>query len=158
MDFKKIVEDLGLEAEHQIDLRWFLSHRGVVQGFPERLDSSDYLANSYQGIYRPHGYKYALSIRVSLDSPYRHGHFFSLRNDGWVFAYHPEMSEKDLQNLDQSWTILRISECQDNRVPLGILRQTGMSDKGKSQYEIMGLGIVVGKFGEYFVIASRVAK
>jgi putative restriction endonuclease len=154
MDFKKIVKDLGLEVEHQIDLRWFLSHRGVVQGFPERLESSDHLANSYQGIYKPHGYKYALSIRVSLDSPFRHGHFFPLGNDGWVFAYHPETSEKDLQNSDQSWTILRISECQDNQVPLGILRQTGTSNKGKSQYEIMGLGIVVGKFGEYFVLAD----
>ena len=154
MDFQDDLEVLDLDAEHQINLRWFLSHRGVVQGFPERLESGDLLANSYTGIYKPHGYKYALSVRVMLESAYKDGCFYPLGNDGWVFAYHQEMNPRNPQNSDQLWSNLCISQCQSNRIPIGVLRQIATVQKGKSQYEVMGLGIVVKKFDEYYVLAD----
>jgi hypothetical protein len=144
----------GLDAEHQSNLRWFAERRGVQQGFPERLDSGDMLVNSYKGIYKPHGYKYALSIRVMLDSPYEDGRFFPLGDEGWVFAYHQETNPKSPKNSEQFWTNQSLSLCQDNSVPLGILRQIETVQKGKSLYEIMGLGVVVSKFDKYFVISD----
>jgi putative restriction endonuclease len=154
MDVRKYLRDLLLDVEHQSDLGWFVERRGGFQDFPEMFDLGDLLSNSSRGIYKPHGYKYALSIRVLCESLYQDGQFYPLGSDGWVFAYHKDINLKDPQNSDQLWSNQSLASCRNDQIPIGIQRQTGSSQEGKSQYEIMGLGVVVGKFGDYFVLAD----
>ena len=152
MDFN--FEFQNLPERHQLGLRWFESNSGLVQHFPAALDQGQLLATKAKGIYKPADSNYALSIRIMLGSPYNDGEFFPLSVDGWVCAYHQENNPRDLVNSHEMFTNRGLQFCLDDKVPVGILKQTQSEEEGGSRYKVIGLGAVIAKIGSFFILTD----
>jgi hypothetical protein len=71
---------MGMDSEliarislaHRRRLAWFEEHQGEVSAFPGPLANGTplLLVSKPKGIYKPGNLAYALSIRITLDSPY----------------------------------------------------------------------------------------
>jgi len=152
MTFAFEIQDLP--ERHQLGLRWFQANEGLTLDFPDVLSSGQFLATKAKGIYKPADWLYALSIRIMLSSPYEDGEFFALRESGWVCAYHQEDDTRDLSKSNDLFTNRSLQSCLEEKVPVGILKQTQSKNDGGSKYKVIGLGAVIAKIGSYFVLAD----
>ena len=144
----------NLPERHQLGLRWFENNKGLVQHFPVAIDQGQLLATSENGIYKPADSIYALSIRIMLGSPYNDGEFFRLGLDGWVCAYHQENNPRDILNSHDLISNRGLQFCLNDKVPVGVLKQTPSENEGGSHYKVIGLGVVVARIGSYFVLTD----
>lgn len=120
-------------------LEWFVRHSGEVVNFPEPLPDGRLLVSRPKGIYKPRGWRHALSIRVMKDSPYPDGKL-RFRDDGtWFFNYHQE--HPDPASRDSLYTNLALLACIEDRVSVGVLVQLDDGADGRSRYQVLGLAL-----------------
>ena len=59
-----------LIEQHRSALEWFRAHEGRQVRWPTPLPDGTFLCNKAKGIHKPNRWKYALSIRQTLEGPY----------------------------------------------------------------------------------------
>jgi len=89
-----------------------------------------------------------------LESRYNDGEFFQIGEHGWVCAYHQQLTSTTLNESRNSYSNLALQTCLDEQVPIGILKQVQSQDSGGSRYLVIGLGAIVGKIDDYFVLCD----
>ena len=127
-------------GQHRIALSWFASRQGDRIGWPDKLSSGLFLANKAKGIHKPKDWDYALSIRVMLSSNYEDGNAEFGTGGRWHFRYHQEGDASD--GPTGEFTNRALLRNRDDGVPIGVMRQ--VSGKPNVQYEVLGLGRVIG--------------
>lgn len=138
----------GLPVRHRSALQWFMDHRGTNQPWPKPLPDGTLLASKAKGIYKPNWTRYALSVRQSLSSPYPDREPV-VRSDGtWSYLYFQETDEPEAR--DSAYTNRGLIACLEDRVPVGVIRQ--VSGKPRASYHVLGLAVVVGWEGGYFLL------
>jgi hypothetical protein len=127
--------------DHRRRLSWFGQHKGEV--FPMSglvLGEGVLLAFKPKGIYKPKGWEYSLSIRINRDSPYDDGGVEWLPGGGWRLRYYQE--NPDPADRDKAAGNRGLMKCKEDKVPVGVVRQTGHSGR-QSQYEVLGMATPV---------------
>jgi putative restriction endonuclease len=144
----------GLSENHQLRLRWFEVNKGETRPLPTAVETGQLLATHARGIFKPKDWSHALSIRIMLESRYKDGEFFQIGEEGWVCAYHQQLTSTTLDESRISYSNLALQACLDEQVPIGILKQVQSKDGGGSKYSVIGLGAIVGKIDDYFVLCD----
>jgi hypothetical protein len=138
----------ALPERHQSALQWFVDRVGTEQNWPNPLPDGTILATRAKGIYKPGWTQYALTIRQTLSSSYPDREPV-LRPDGsWSYFYFQE--NPDAESRDAEFTNRGLIECWRDKVPVAVMRQ--VSERPKSTYRILGLALVAGWGGGYFVL------
>ena len=144
----------GLSESHQLQLKWFEVNKGETRPLPTTVETGHLLATHARGIFKPKDWSHALSIRIMLESRYKDGEFFQIGEEGWVCAYHQQLTSTTLNDSRNSYSNLALQTCLDEQVPIGILKQVQSRDSGGSKYLVIGLGAIVGKIDDYFVLCD----
>jgi hypothetical protein len=107
---------------------------------------------SQKGIYKPSGSTHALWVRQTSKGDYPDKEPAYLPDGSWTYRYSPEGRDgKTDLNLDTNKGLL---QCQTDRVPIGVFRQTELMS-GKSAYEVLGLAYVDSFDGTHFVLRGE---
>lgn len=120
----------------------------MLAPWPQPLADGTLLATRAKGIYKPAQSEYALSVRQSLTSTYGDRDPV-LHDDGsWTYLYHCEGRKG--APLEDDYTNRGLLAAMRDSVPVGVLRQ----ERGKpdSQYRVLGLAVVLGTEGEWFIL------
>jgi hypothetical protein len=148
-----------LDERHALILSELAKYTGqrvpsrFIKQTPEFIPQIERFHNLVTGIFKPAWSEYALSIRISLKSPYEHKDEVIFLGDGrWLMTYSPRaggMSKSDNRALIR---------CLDDGVPVGVFKQ--LTDKRDKQhgasYQVLGLGIITDydASSEVFVVES----
>lgn len=135
-----------LEQDHQSALRWFHERIGEEVAWPGKFSPEIFLLNKAKGIHKPAGWKYALSVRVSLGGPYDNKDVTTAADGTWTMDYFQEGDDPNLRDEDYTNKALMMN-LEDN-VPVGVVIQT--KKKPNPRYRILGLAKVRGWAGGYF--------
>lgn len=128
----------ALSAEHRRALEWFDSRQGTLISWPAPLNDL-FLINKAKGIHKPAGWKYALSVRQTLNSPYADKPPLPLAGGSWVYDYYQEGQSP--ADRDKHATNRGLMACRDDDVPVAVLLQE--KAKPRAQYRVLGLARVV---------------
>lgn len=143
---------MNLPNEHRAALTWFASRQNRRTGWPDQLPSGLFLANKAKGIHKPKDWDHALSIRVMLSSDYEDGDIEFDAGGRWHFRYHQEGEASD--GPEAEFTNRALLRNRDDGVPVGVMRQ--VSAKPNVQYDVLGLGRVIGYADGFFHIVGPV--
>jgi putative restriction endonuclease len=138
---------LRLTPQHQRALTWFVDYFGRKTTWPDTLPDGTLLATRAKGIYKPAWSAYALSVRQTIDAPYADRDPILRRNGSWIYLYH---QEGDQLSRDEHFTNVALMACLRDGVPIGVMRQVSLAPS--PEYEVLGLAIVTGWGGGYFVL------
>jgi putative restriction endonuclease len=128
----------SLLPHHRNALLWFQDHQGQEVTWPQPMPDGTFLVNKAKGIHKPAGLIYALSVRESLNGPYD-DHPPEVHADGsWTYRYFQEQS--DPAKRDSMFTNIALLKCQQDEVPIGVIRQ--VKAKPNAQYQVLGLALV----------------
>lgn len=140
-----------IEGVHKEALVWFNDHRGQRVQWSEikaHADNGARLVNQAKGIYKPAYTDLALSVRTIQDGPYPDKEV-EYRSDGsWVCQYFQE--NIDPSKRDEEATNRGLVRCMEENIPVGFLIKR--KPKPGVEYDILGLGFVVGWNAGYFTI------
>jgi putative restriction endonuclease len=152
MSFIEIETALDLAPrELREALEWFASRAGteIPWPSPSPVPSLDHVVSSPKGIYKPADFEFALSVRITMDSPYA-DLTPVVRSDGtWVCAYHHEGADPYARD-DQYANLGLVKNCEVS-VPIALLRQTAKSPE-KVRYFVEGIAIVTGWENGFFYL------
>lgn len=134
------------DNRRRLDLLWFrLNESQVITSANLRAHLPGF--KGQQGIYKPSGAKHALWVRETLHGPYPDKPIETHADGSWAYDYTPEWRDgKPDLTLPTNKSLLR---CMDEKVPVGVLRQTRALGK-KTAYEVIGLALVEGYDGTHF--------
>lgn len=122
----------SLPPKHLAALSWFHERTGQDVGWPAPLDGI-FLVNKAKGIHKPQGFNHALSVRLSISSPYEDALHWAA-DGSWYLHYHHEGSGPAY------FTNRAMNACRQDRVPIGVLLQ--VRQKPNPTYKVLGLGTV----------------
>ncbi|MFY0646694.1 MAG: HNH endonuclease [Sulfitobacter geojensis] len=141
----------SISGEHLAALSWFNENAGnrvTWIGIQEYSSEHARLVNQAKGIYKPKYTSYALSARTIQDGPYPDKEV-EFRDDGsWVAQYFQE--NPDIAMRDREATNRGLVKCMEDQVPIGFLVKC--KPKPGVEYDVLGLGLVVGWEAGYFTI------
>lgn len=138
----------ALPARHQSALQWFVDRIGTEQHWPDPLPDGTILATRAKGIYKPSWSRYALTIRQTLGSSYPDRDPVAGPDGSWSYFYFQE--NPDAEARDSEFTNRGMVQCWRDKVPVAVMLQ--VSEKPRSTYRILGLALVAGWGGGYFVL------
>lgn len=147
------MESHGVDLTHLNDghrrrLGWFERHAGTNLPFPEPTSDGP-LVTRAKGIYKPAGLPYTLSVRVMINSPYADKAVEEFPDGTWSLQYFQE--NPDPARKHREYTNRGLSQCQHDRVPVGVLVQTSVSPV---RYDVLGIAHVVGWNAGFFSLES----
>jgi len=93
-----------------------------------------------KGIYKPAESDYALSVRETLAGVYPDRKPVYRHDGTWFYDYFQE--SEDPNERDNYFTNRGLMRCADDRVPVGVMKQT--QPKPNVRYQILGLALVSG--------------
>jgi hypothetical protein len=126
-----------LEKDHKNLLNWFFENKNKeILGWPKPFNSN-LLASKAKGIYKPKVFKYALSIRISLNSPYD-DNFIEIKDGKFKLKYFQE--NLDIRYRDIEYTNISLKECINDVVPIGVFMQ--IKKRPDPIYKVLGPAIV----------------
>ncbi len=140
-------ERAALSAAHLEALKWFEAHSGEETAWATLNAREPQLAIIPKGIYRPAGWRHALSIKIIPAGRYPDEEP-TLREGRRVFRYHQE--EPRGQDPAQYFTNQGLAACMGDDVPVGVIRQ--VKPKPGPIYEVLGLGRVTDWRDGFFTI------
>ena len=140
-----------ISPEHRRRFAWFEEHQGEVSAIPWPLADGLLLVSKPKGIYKPGDLRYALSIRINLDSPYADGVLVPTPGGGWLLSYHQENANPTAR--DAMFTNRGLMQCIADRVPVGVLRERAPAGR-RRQYDVLGLAMPVRWSDGYFFFES----
>lgn len=138
-----------LPTRHRMALEWFQHHAGTEQPWPDTIATPDgptLLGTRAKGIYKPSWTEYALSARQVLNSRYDEMGPYPRKDGTWSYGYFQENDDPEAR--DSEFTNRGLMRCQDDAIPVGVMRQT--SPKPAVRYQILGLALVAGWDEGYF--------
>ena len=141
-----------LPERHQNALYWFIDNSGREIKWPKPLPDGTFLVSKAKGIYKTHWTKYALSVRESLRKYYPDKEPI-IRIDGtWLYRYFQE--NKDVEKRVLEYTNRGLFECNQDKVPVGVIRQ--IKAKPNPRYIIQGVALVSGWEEGYFILEGLI--
>ena len=135
-DFEKYT--FVLSDDHKERLKFFFYKKGIVGSWPVHTQVDRYLATRAKGIYKPEGWKYALSVRQNIQANYPDRKPVHNDNGSWTYEYFQE--GYDLARPKDLYTNKAMIKCQEDKVPIGVILQ--LKKKPNPQYEYLGCAIV----------------
>lgn len=138
----KLSDLLGkVDESHRLKLNWFLKYKNKnVLWKDTTLENNglnSYIFTAPKGIFKPAESKYALSIKVMMQSKYPDQQP-TIRQDGsWTFKYHQE--EEKGKAASNTFTFKAIEQCIQDKVPVGVAIQVSGNP---STFKIMGLALI----------------
>ena len=136
---------------HSDLLGWFSRHTGHELTWMQLLQAPSTVTISAKGIYKPKELVYALSIRQTLDSPYRDQEPDYQENGSWHYSYAQEESPRG--NSADLFTNQGLKRCMDDGVPVAVLVQ--LSKKPNvTKYRLLGLAKVISWRDGVFTLES----
>ncbi|MFC5371799.1 HNH endonuclease [Brevundimonas faecalis] len=129
----------ALSEAHRKALAWFQVHAGEVVSWSTLHDFEPPLGSAPKAIYRPAGWRHAISVKIIPGGPYP-DELPETPQAGSSFRYHEERPA----NTDPAkhFTNLGLANAMRDRVPVGVIRQ--VKPKPNPQYEVIGLGLPFG--------------
>ena len=124
-----------IPVPHKAALTWFIERRGQEIAWPEKISEGTFLVNRAKGIHKPANWRYALSARQVLDSPYADSEPVVQQDGSWKYLYFQE--ETKGSQPSGLFTNSGMLACIEDGIPIGVLRQT--SKKPAVRYMVMGL-------------------
>lgn len=143
-----LLEQPGLAAAHLEALEWFSARSGRIISWPAPMPNGTYLMNKPKGIHKPRGWKYALSIRQALGSPYSNEEPIYDQEGRWTYRY---FQEAQATGASAKFTNRALQACQEDGVPVAVLRQVHALP---ARYHVLGLASVEAVEGNCFVLRS----
>lgn len=134
-----------LTIEHRLSLAWYETHASEMVPYSALRQTTPMLVHQALGIWRPSGWRYALSIRQTLNSPYLDSSIVSLPNGDWVYRYHQESGSPGAGHRNEG-----LINCMNDEVPVGVLIQH--MPKPNTIYWVVGLGRITWFDGEFFTL------
>lgn len=134
-----------LSEDHRQSLEWFHAHASEMVPYSALRQTTPMLVHQALGIWRPGGWKYALSIRQTLKSPYLDSSIVNLPNGDWVYRYHQESGSTGARHRNEG-----LINCMKDEVPVGVLIQH--TPKPNTTYWVVGLGRITWFDGEFFTL------
>ena len=131
LNFEECISELP--REHKIKLRWFHENKNLV--IPWTLIHTNNLAIIPKGIYKPKGWKFALSAKTTLAEIYDDGEIEFDDDLSWEVDYCPERPKDG----SYAYTNEALKACHLSKVPIGYLIQV---KRKPSSYRVMGPAIV----------------
>jgi hypothetical protein len=143
---------LDLPDEHRARLAWFQENVGKVVPWPVLDDDAMRLSGQGKPIYKPAGWKYALSFKRYLKSRYNDGEVEPLPGGGWTLRY----GKSDDDAHGRSYANESVLDCMAAGVPVGVLWQvTDKHHKNGSTFRVLGLATPVSFDGTCFRLVSQ---
>jgi hypothetical protein len=137
---------------NETGLRWFQNYAGQTVTWQELQDGPCLLVTTAKGIFKPKEEEYALSVRQTLDSPYKDEEPKYQDDGSWTYRYAQEGSDSDPNRL---YTNRGLMACKRDGVPIGVIRQ--ISKKPDiTRYEVLGIARVVSWENGVFTLQSTV--
>lgn len=135
------------DNRRRLQLLWFRMHEDqVITSADLRVQLPGF--RGQQGIYKPSGEEHALWVRETLQGPYPDQEPIIHADGSWSYAYTPEWRQgKPDLTLSTNKSLLR---CMEDRVPVGVVRQSRAGGGGRAAYEILGLAYVSDFDGTHF--------
>jgi hypothetical protein len=135
---------------NEIGLRWFQNHAGRTVTWQELQTGPCLLVTSAKGIFKPKDQEYALSVRQTLDSPYRDEEPIYQGDGSWTYLYAQEGTDSDPEHR---YTNRGLMSCMRDNVPVGVIRQISKKPD-LTRYEVLGLAMVVSWNNGVFTLQS----
>jgi putative restriction endonuclease len=131
-----------VDKDHRRLLRWFDQHAGELVSYAELDRPGRKLVHKPKGIWKPANWKYALSVRETLNSTYGDTPIINRSTGEWEYLYHKE-TNGDARNLG-------LTNCMRDGVPVGVVIQ--QTPKPNVTYWVVGLGRITRYDGSWFTI------
>ena len=142
----RVLDELHITDEHRDRLEWFLKHKGQILPYSQLAAvENPGLTSLPKGIYKPQGWKYSLSIKETLNSPYGDIPIATLANGDWVYRYHREDGENKYTNIG-------LLNCLRDGIPVGVIIQ--VEPKPNVQYFVAGLGLITQFHDPWFNVVN----
>lgn len=134
-----------LAQVHVDALAWYRARARQVVPWASLQEAEPYKAVLPKRIYRPAGWRHALSVKIMPSGP---DELPDIVTPGVVFRYHQEEAGAADPSTERS--NLGLANCMRDRTPIGIVRQVrgGVS----AQYEVLGVGRVLAWADGFFSI------
>ena len=126
-----------LTPDHSERLMWFYDRAGQEIDWPGELSDSRFLCSKQGGIFKPEGWKYALSVRQSKDPNYPDMEPIFREDGSWSYQYHQEKKEE--KDFDKSYRNIALRNCMEDNIPVAVFRQIS---KKPAKYKVLGLARV----------------
>lgn len=127
-----------LPLSHRRALLWFSEHQGQEIQWPRPMPDGIFLANKANGVHKPASWEYALSVRQLLNVPCHEPEPVMHADGSWTCHYCEEQSTN--VHHENIITNLPLLACQQDEIPVGVLRQ--IKEKPVPRYQILGLALV----------------
>jgi putative restriction endonuclease len=137
-----------LSPKHRKAINWFIKHQDEIVPWPKPLPDGTFLVNRPKGIHKPAGWRYALSVRQTLDGPYADEEPVRLPDGSWTYRYYQEQA--DPSQRDQQFTNRALLEAHKDGIPIGVLRQ--FQKEPSVLYRVLGIALVDGWQDGYFML------
>jgi putative restriction endonuclease len=139
-----------ISPEHRRRLAWFEEHQGEVSPAPAPLEGDLILVHPVNGIYKPAGLPYAVSIKIKINSPYADGVPVPTPGGGWLLQYHQENPGPGRDTTPANEGLM---QCIADRVPVGVLREQA-PPRHRTRYDVLGLALPVRRSDGRFYFES----
>lgn len=143
LGFDEIVPPVS--DQHWEALRWFAKRQGEDIDWPRPLDGL-YLVNRAKGIHKPKGWKFALSVRQTIDGPYADREIIYNRDGSWEYDYFQEGDGSTV--LGSDFTNKALMNNIEGKIPVAVLKQ--VKTKPNPKYNVVGLAMVTKWQDGYF--------
>ena len=130
--------------------QWFLQNAGRTLSWAAIKATRPLLATQAEGIYKPAGHEYALSVKETLSGPYPDKGPVYCADGSWLYEYFQKNPDPALR--DKEPTNRAMMACRNDKVPVGVMIQTKQTPG--AQYKILGLAYVTGWDEGYFYLES----
>ena len=133
-----LINNKKIKNKHKLLLDWFQKNKdNVFKGWLPKLDDNSLLICKPKGIYKPKDSEYALSIRISKNSPYDDEisvNEYSETN----LKYFQE--NKNIRERDTEYTNIGMQKCMKDKIPIGLVVQ--LNKKPEGRYKVLGTGMI----------------
>lgn len=137
---------------NETGLRWFQDRAGQTVTWQELQDGPCLLVTTAKGIFKPKEQEYALSVRQTLDSPYKDEEPKYQDDGSWTYRYAQEGSGSNPNHL---YTNRGLMACKRDGVPVGVIRQISKKPD-VTRYEVLGIARVISWENGVFTLRSTV--
>jgi len=133
-----LINNKNINDRHKLSLEWFQKNKNEkFKGWLPKLNEKNLLICKPKGIYKPKDIEYALSIRISKDSPYDDE---ISRNNYSETSLKYFQENKNIRERDTEYTNVGMQKCMKDKIPIGLVVQ--VNKKPDSTYKVLGTGII----------------
>ena len=143
-----------LSSEHQYALSWFLG-KNLEDNFrfTQYFDGIP-IVSPGQGIFKPKGSTYVLSVKETLGGPYPDQKPIYMPDGSWLYAYHQQDESGDpVYDRDNLSSNRALMENIKDKIPVGVWIQTQKKGRDGTRYRI-GIALPIAWCEGFFILSG----